>query len=91
MIDRYFKGHYEEMLELAERSAVNGSGVSVALVAIASAELGKADQAREALAKMEAYGPLARDPAAYFRRHGAADRIADKLVSGLEKARRVGS
>lgn len=80
---------YERMLRVAERSAADGSAVSQALIAIASAELGNPGVARAALAAMSAFEPLARDPAAYFRRHGATDEIVDALVGGLAHARQV--
>lgn len=88
-IDLYLKGDFEQMLSVAERSAPDGRGVSQALIAIAAGELGKADLAQAALAKMSEYESISSDPAAYFRRHGATDAITDALEAGLEKARRV--
>ena len=90
-IDLFLKGQYEEMLDVAERSASGGRGVSQALIAIAAAELGEPGMARQALAKMSEHESLARDPAAYLRRHGAIDEIVDELVAGLQKARQVAS
>jgi hypothetical protein len=77
------------MLRAAERSAVDRLGVSQALIAIAAGELGNRDAAREALEKMSAVGSLARDPAAFLRRHGATDEIVDALMGGLRKAHRI--
>ncbi|MBK0399524.1 hypothetical protein H0I76_10000 [Limibaculum sp. M0105] len=82
---------YEQMLHFAKLSAVDGSAVSYALLAIANGELGKAQEAQRALAAMSKFEPLARDPAVYFRRHGAIDQIVDALMSGLEKARKTAS
>ncbi|RAI01064.1 hypothetical protein DLJ53_17765 [Acuticoccus sediminis] len=88
-IDHFMNGRYQEMLEISQGSVADGIGISEALVAIAAGELGEPDIAREALAKMAGYGPLIRDPAAYFRRHGATDEIVEALTAGLEQARRV--
>jgi Flp pilus assembly protein TadD len=88
-IDLYLKGDYQQMLQVAERSAPDGRGVSQALLAIAAGTLGDHDAAREALGKMAEYESLARDPAAYFRRQGATDEIVDALVVGLQQARRI--
>ncbi|MEJ8574555.1 hypothetical protein [Microbaculum marinum] len=88
-IDLYLNGSADEMLRVAERSAVNGSGISQALIAIAAGETGDADTARQALDAMAASGPLARDPAAYLRRHGATQEIVAALMAGLDKARRI--
>jgi TolB-like protein len=90
-IDLYLKGDYRKMLQVAERSAADGSPVSQALIAIADGELGDQAGVREALEKMSGYAPMARDPAAFFRRNGATDEIVDALVSGLEKARGIAS
>jgi len=90
-IDLYLKGKYAEMLEVARRSAADGSGVSQALIAIADAELGIAEATREALAKMKDFKPLGRDPAGYFRRHGATDEIVNALMAGLRKAEKISS
>jgi hypothetical protein len=51
--------------------------------------LGKRDLAKQALQEMEKFPLLARDPVAYFRRHGNIDAIVDALTSGLQKARKV--
>lgn len=86
-IDLYLRGDYEETLAAAQRSTIDGSGISWSLVAIAEAALGQKDEARAALAKMAEKSPLlARDPAAVYRRHQAIDRIVDALVSGLHRA-----
>lgn len=86
-IDQYLKGQYQEMLETAQRSIVDGSGISWSLVAIAEGALGEKDQAHAALEKMAEISPLlARDPADAYRRHKATDNIVDALVAGLRKA-----
>jgi tetratricopeptide (TPR) repeat protein len=48
-IDLFMKGGYERMLRVAKRSAAEGRGVSQALIAIASGELGNRDAARQAV------------------------------------------
>lgn len=86
-IDQYLRGDYDEMLASAQRSTVDGSGISWSFVAIAEGALGQKDEARAALVKMAKKSPLlARDPATAYRRHQAIDRIVDALVSGLRKA-----
>jgi TolB-like protein/tetratricopeptide (TPR) repeat protein len=90
-IDLYLKRDYERMLQVAERSAGDGRGVSQALIAIAAGELGKRDAARRALKKMAGYNSFAGDPAAYLRRHGATDEIVNALMAGLRKVQRLAS
>ena len=90
-IDLYLKGNYEQMFRVAERSAADGSHFSQVLIAIAAAELGKHSKAQNALEKLSAYKPLAGDPAAFMRRHGATDQIVDGLMAGLQKAHRIAS
>jgi len=86
-IDQYLRGDYDEMLATAQRSTIDGSGISWSLVAIAEAALGQNEEAHAALVKMAEKAPLlARDPAAAYRRHQAVDRIVDALVFGLRKA-----
>ncbi len=88
-IDLYLKRDYERMLQIAMRSAVDGSGFSQLLIAVASGELGDRDATRAALQKLSASRSLAGDPAGYMRRHGATDEIVNALMNGLQKARRV--
>jgi TolB-like protein len=83
----YLKGDYRHMLEAAERSAVDGSGISWSFIAIACAALGQRDEARAALDRWasidpEAYG----DPAAEYRMHGGTEDTVNALVAGLRKA-----
>ncbi len=86
-VDQYLKGQYQEMLETAQRSVVDGSGISWSFVAIAEGALGDKDQAHAALEKMAEISPLlARAPADAYRRHQATDSIVDALVAGLRKA-----
>ena len=89
-IDLYRRGAYREMLEVAERSSRDGSGVSQALIAIAAGALGDRDRAARALVAMQAVPSLAADPAGFFRRQGATEQIVGQLVDGLATARRVG-
>jgi hypothetical protein len=75
------------MLEAAERSAVDGSGISWSFVAIACGALGQPDEARSALARLasidpEAYG----DPAAEYRMHSGTEDTVNALMAGLRKA-----
>ncbi|MCB1489951.1 MAG: hypothetical protein KDJ88_21140 [Bauldia sp.] len=85
-INDYLHGDYEGMLTLAQKFSTT-SDTNWALVAIAYAELGNADAARAALAKINPQGLLARDPASFFRRHGATDEITNAMVAALDKAR----
>ena len=83
----YLEGDYRHMLEAAERSAVDGSGISWSFIAIACAALGQPDEARAALDRWasidpEAYG----DPAAEYRMHGGTEDTVNALVAGLRKA-----
>jgi tetratricopeptide (TPR) repeat protein len=87
-IDFYLKGDYEQMLQVAERSAVDGSGFSQALIAIAAGALGNHDTAQQALEKMAKFEAFANDPTAFFHRHGATDEITNVLVAGLQEVRR---
>jgi len=82
-------GNYPEMLATARQSAADGSSLSQALIAIASAALDRREDTRDALEQMAQYEPLARDPAAYLSRHGATDEIVDALTAGLVRARNL--
>jgi len=90
-IDLYLRGQYQQMREIAERAQANNSGFTQMLIAIANGELGNRDAARAALKKLSEFKPLASDPAAYMRRHGAVDKIVDPLMAGLQKARKFAS
>ena len=79
------------MLEIAQRADPDNSGFSQFLLAIANGALGNRDAARGALKKLSEYNPLASDPSAFLRRHGAIDEIVDALTAGLQKARKVAS
>lgn len=46
-------------------------------------------EAQVALGRMSRFESVARDPAAYMRRHDAIDGIVNPLMAGLQKARRV--
>jgi len=86
-IDLCLRGDYERMLTAAERSAVDGSGISQSLIAIAQGALSNQEAARQALDKMaEISKLLGRDPAAGRRRHQAVDSIVDAIVAGLRQA-----
>ncbi|WP_245323971.1 tetratricopeptide repeat protein [Bradyrhizobium shewense] len=90
-VDLYMKGEYEQMLHVAEQAALSDTGFSQLLIAIANAELGRRGAAEVALEKMSRYEPLARDPAGFLRRNGAADQVVDALMAGLRKARSLTS
>jgi TolB-like protein/Tfp pilus assembly protein PilF len=90
-IDLYLKGEYKQMLELAERAEPDNSGFTEVLIAIANGALGNHDAARDALKKLSKFKPLASDPAAFMRRHGAVDEIVNALMGGLRKAEQVAS
>jgi hypothetical protein len=79
------------MLRVAQRSSDERRGISQALIAVAAAENGDRELARQALTNMWADQTFARDPAGYMRRHGAIDKIVDAIMEGLEKARQVAS
>jgi TolB-like protein/tetratricopeptide (TPR) repeat protein len=85
-IDRYLAGDYEQMLIIAERSAVDESGFSHALLAIANGALGRREETRQALLRMADHKVLSSDPAAYFLRHGGTDEIVEALSAGLAQA-----
>jgi len=75
------------MLIAAKAGVGTGSGISYSLVAIAQAELGHQEAAREALEKMAEVQPrLGTDPAAVYRLHGCTEDIIDAIVAGLRKA-----
>ncbi|MGE3990845.1 tetratricopeptide repeat protein [Pseudorhodoplanes sp.] len=88
-IELYLNRDYKEMLKVSERSALGDNGFSQFLLAVAHGELGNLREAQLALDRMSRFEPVARDPAAYMRRHGAIDGIVDPLMAGLQKARRV--
>jgi TolB-like protein/Tfp pilus assembly protein PilF len=90
-VDLYLKGEYEQMLRVAEQAAVSDTGFSQLLIAIANAELGHRGATEAALKKMLQHEPLARDPAGFLRRNGAADQVVDALMAGLRKARSLTS
>ncbi|MCB1490180.1 MAG: hypothetical protein KDJ88_22310 [Bauldia sp.] len=85
----YLEGRYQEMLDVAERSGVDGSGMSQAFVAIAAGAIGDAERARTALKALEGPGYAAWGTGEMFRRHGATEEIGAALVRGLERARIV--
>ena len=86
-IDLYLEGDYGQMREVTAHFSKTG-GVNDVLLSIACSSLGDRECTREALARVSEFKPLARDPAAYFRRHGATDEITGALANGLAKARR---
>jgi TolB-like protein len=90
-IDLYLKGEYGQMREVADRAMPDDSGFTQVLVAIADGALGNRDATRAALKKLSEFKPLASDPAAFMRRHGATDEIIDAVMGGLKKAREVAS
>jgi len=90
-IDRYLKGNYDEAMRLALRSARGGGPASPALVAIAAAAVGDRDATRTALEEMSRFPRMHRDPAGYFRRHGASDEIVSAIVAGLAQADKIAS
>lgn len=86
-IDLYLQGRHAEALQVAERSATSGLGVSQALIAVAQGALGNREGAQKALAQMATFTTLARDPAAYFRLNGATEEIVDALMKGLNESK----
>ena len=88
-IDLYLKHDYKQMIEVAERAALDDRGISQLLLAIANVELGNHPAAQRALEKLSHDDAVARDPAGYLRRHGAIDQIVEPLMAGLQKAHRL--
>lgn len=88
-VDLYLRGEYQEMLEVAERSGVDGSGMSQAFIAVAAGALGDADRARTALEILDRSGYDGWGSGEVFRLHGATDEIGAALVAGLKRARAV--
>lgn len=88
-IDLYLRGNYEKMLEIANRSAVDGSAFSQALIAIAAGALGDRDAAQTAFEKLPKSGPLAHGVDGFLLRHGATDEIVRALKAGLERAHQI--
>lgn len=83
----YLEGDHQDMLELAKRSSVDGSGLSWSFIAIARAALGQPEEAREALDRWASMSPEAHaDPAAEYRMHGGTDETVNALMAGLRKA-----
>ncbi|MET4389049.1 TolB-like protein [Bradyrhizobium sp. F1.4.3] len=90
-IELCLKGNYEQMLAVAERSALGDPGFSQFLLAVANGELGNRDAVRQALEKMSRYQPVAGDPEGFMRRHGATDQIVGAMMAGLSKAQLIAS
>lgn len=90
-IDHCLRGDFEEMLEAATRSSVDGSGFSQTLIAIANTKLGNREAARQALESLPKQHLVARDLVAFLRRHGSTDAIVDTLTTQLDEARRYTS
>jgi TolB-like protein len=86
-VDRYLKGDYAGAIEAAGRSAANGSGVGLVVVAAAQASLGNQPEAREALKELQRSDrDMMNDPAAVFRTHQVVESTVQALVEGLVKA-----
>lgn len=90
-IDLYLNGEFQDMLEVSQRSAVDGSGFSQMLIAIANTALGNLPATQEALAQIGQSGLVGRDPVGFLVRHGATDEIVDALITGLQKAKEFAS
>ena len=86
-VDLHRRGDYRQMLRVAERSALDDSGFSFLLLAIAHARLGNRAEAQTTLAKLSQDAVLASNPVDYMRQHGATDEIVEELSKGLEYAR----
>jgi TolB-like protein len=88
-IDLYLKADYKKMLQVADRTAANGTGFGQLLVAVGAGALGDRGRTQTALKKMTEYKELAADPAAFMHIHGATDEIVNALMAGLAKAHQV--
>ena len=85
----FFEGDYARMHETAVLSATGGSGFSQYLIAVAAGALGDAEGARAAIARVAEAPALARDPAAFMRRHGATEEIIAGMLAGYATAERL--
>lgn len=86
-IDLHRRGEHRQMLQVAERSALNDSGFGFLLLAIAHARLGNRAEVRTALGELSRDRVLASDPVDWMRQHGATDDIVEDLSKGLAYAR----
>lgn len=86
-IDDYLRGDNAAMLTDAERSAVDGSGMSLSLIAIAQGALGRKAEARATLDKLKASWPgFIADPAAAYRVHQPTEDLFKTMMTGLRQA-----
>lgn len=86
-VRRYLDADYTSAIEAAERSAKNGSGVGLVIVAAAQAQLGNQSEATDALATLATADPdMMKDPLAMFRTHRLIESTVDALIDGLKKA-----
>lgn len=84
----YLDGDYRTTLDAANRSAIDGSDVGLAMVAMAATRLGMKDAAAQALDKLPPESLMSRDPVAALKVHGTTDEIAEAFRTGLGEARR---
>lgn len=83
----YVLGDYAGAVDAAERSAVNGSGVGLAVVAAAEAQRGDLQAAKAALQQLaEADPEMFSDPAKGFQLHQVIAPTVAALTEGLKKA-----
>ena len=86
-IDDYLRGDNAAMLADAERSAVDGSAMSLSLIAIAQGALGRKAEARATFDKLNAAWPaFLRDPAAAYRVHRPTEDLLRTMMAGLRQA-----
>lgn len=83
----YLTGDYAGAVAAAERSATNGSGVGLVILAAAEAQLGNLQAATTALQQLaEADPEMNADPVKVFQTHQVITATVDALMVGLTKA-----
>ena len=86
-IDDYLKGDFAAMLADAERSAVDGSAMSLSFIAIAQGALGREGEAKATLDELAAVWPdFLQDPEAAYRVHKPTEELLQTMLAGLRHA-----
>ena len=75
------------MLADAERSAVDGSAMSLSFIAVAQGALGNEAEAKATLDRLaEVWPGFMRDPDAAYRVHQPTEELLQTMLAGLRKA-----
>ena len=86
-IDDYLRGDFAAMLADAERSAVDGSAMSLSFIAIAQGALGRKSEAKATLDELAAVWPgFLQDPEAAYRVHNPTEELLQTMLAGLRHA-----